>query len=110
MYDSYLQHLTEYWEKDTTLDRIDNDWNYCKENCKRSTRREQSKNTRVARIALIEWVKYSPRDLSEKCWIWLDAARNRIKLFNKWTLTVDGLLYIGSKKKRVQWIKANLSK
>lgn len=26
MYDSYLKHIEEFWEKDTTIDRIDNDW------------------------------------------------------------------------------------
>lgn len=41
---SYISHVCEYWEKDTTIDRIDVDWDYCKNNCKRSTMKEQQNN------------------------------------------------------------------
>lgn len=46
MYESYLEHCNKYWERQTTIDRIDVDWNYCKENCKRSTFDEQNHNKR----------------------------------------------------------------
>lgn len=44
MYPSYLKHVEEYGEKNTTIDRIDVDKSYCKENCKWSTLREQFNN------------------------------------------------------------------
>ena len=46
MYESYLEHCNQYWERQTTIDRIDVDWDYCKENCKRSTFDEQNHNKR----------------------------------------------------------------
>lgn len=46
MWQSYELHVKQYWEKDTQIDRIDVNWNYCKENCRRATRKEQSMNKR----------------------------------------------------------------
>ena len=47
MWVSYKNHVDEYWEKDTTLDRIDVNWNYCKENCRSATRMEQMHNRNI---------------------------------------------------------------
>lgn len=50
MHESYELHVAEFGESATTLDRIDNDGNYCKANCKWSTKYEQAKNTRKNRL------------------------------------------------------------
>lgn len=57
MYDSYMEHYNIYW-KDTTIDRIDNNWNYCKENCRWVTMKEQCKNRRNTIVYEKDWVKY----------------------------------------------------
>lgn len=44
MYESFIKHCEEFWKKDTTIDRINNDWNYCKGNCRWATRKEQAYN------------------------------------------------------------------
>ena len=54
MYNSYLQHVEEYGEKNTTIDRIDVNGNYCKENCKWATIEEQSYNKRNTRYIIME--------------------------------------------------------
>ena len=44
MYDTYLEHVRVYGESDTTIERIDVNKNYCKENCTWATYKEQANN------------------------------------------------------------------
>ena len=44
MYESYLKHVKEYGEKNTTIDRIDTNKGYYKENCRWATLQEQNDN------------------------------------------------------------------
>jgi hypothetical protein len=44
MYESYLWHQRLYPWRETSLDRIDVDWNYSKDNCRWATIKEQQNN------------------------------------------------------------------
>jgi len=46
MYNTYLEHVERFWEIDTTIERIDTNWNYCISNCTWKTRLEQQNNRR----------------------------------------------------------------
>lgn len=63
MYESYLIHISKFWEKDTTIERIDNNKDYCKENCRRATIKEQKRNTSRNRFYEYNWVKLCEQDV-----------------------------------------------
>ena len=52
MFVSYYNSLYKNWEKDTTIERINNNWNYCKKNCKWVTYKEQCVNRRIPKNSI----------------------------------------------------------
>jgi len=65
MYDSYVEHVKKYGERQTTIDRIDSSQNYKKGNCRWSTYKEQARNRKNNTLltikgetkTLAEWVE-----------------------------------------------------
>lgn len=55
---NFQKFVHDMWEKPewTSLDRIDNNWDYSKENCRRATRHQQNSNTRNNNKNV--WVSY----------------------------------------------------
>lgn len=80
MYKSYLEHIKIYWEQNTTIDRIDYNWNYNKDNCRWSTRLEQWNNKTTNLFIEYKWQKYSLKDLCRKLWknYWMILQRIQV--------------------------------
>lgn len=91
MYESYLRHVEKFWEEETTIDRIDSNWNYCKENCRRATRKEQNNNKNNLLYVTIDWIKYSAVEYSEKFNISRELATQRFYLYKQWRLSYKAL-------------------
>lgn len=79
MYESFLEHVEKYWRDNTTIERIDVNWNYCKENCKRATRLEQANNKTTTHKVCYKWKRYnSISDLARDVWVKYGLIRDRI--------------------------------
>jgi len=88
MYESYLKHVDKYWEYDTTLERIDVNWWYNKDNCKWATIEEQSNNKRNSHFECINWKRYTINQLSKLYNIPPTTICNRLK---RWLSIIDAL-------------------
>ena len=120
MYESYLKHCELYWEKNTSIDRINNDWNYCKENCRWATNKEQDYNKRINIYTTIDWKKYFSCDISSITWLCRQESWRRINKYNNWDITkeelfkkssyhrniaiVDGVKYTSNDIASIAWI------
>jgi hypothetical protein len=78
MYESYLVHKKEH-PKDTSLERIDNNKGYSKENCRWATMREQSKNRRTNRYFTYKGETLIIADWARKLGVSRQAVRYRIE-------------------------------
>lgn len=79
MYDTYNKHCLEFWQRNTTIERIDNNWNYSKQNCKWATPKEQSRNRRSNHKIVYKWQEYILCELAEKLWVKTFDIQNRIR-------------------------------
>ncbi len=84
MYESYLDHIKVHGAGDTTIERVDNNGNYCKENCRWATKAEQTRNTRnCTRITFNNETK-TASEWSKITGISRNTINQRLK--KKWTI------------------------
>lgn len=79
MHPSYIEHIKKYWESNTTIDRINPDWNYCKENCRRATIKEQGYNKKNTVKAVINWELKNSWDIMKELWVSRNTAIKYLK-------------------------------
>lgn len=74
-FETFYKDMKDWYKEWLQIDRIDNNWNYCKENCSWKTRKEQARNRRSTKS--YKWKCYA--EWSEILWICPSAVANRIK-------------------------------
>ena len=78
MYYSFINHVGDYGMNDTTLDRVDNNGNYCFDNCVWSTKLQQQNNTSNTKRYLYDGFMYTLTDLEQLTLLSRDCLRYRL--------------------------------
>lgn len=78
MHQSYLVHLKKYGERNTCLERINNNKGYSPSNCKWATYKEQAINRRSTRFIKYQGKKLTMTDLSKKLGVSLQLLKYRL--------------------------------
>lgn len=94
MYESYVEHVKQYWEENTSIDRINNNGNYCKENCRRATQKEQQNNRLNNSRLELDWVEYTPATFAEKFKISYESAKYRIRMYRNGEMSYETLTHV----------------
>ena len=78
---SFEEFFTDMGERPegTSLDRIDVNGNYCKENCRWATAKEQQENRRISIFVLIDGDKLTPSQYANMVGLTLSGANKKIR-------------------------------
>jgi len=79
MYESFKEATTIHGERKIQIERINNDGNYSRENCKWTTRKEQMRNTRNNNTLTVNGETKCLTDWAEKIGISYNALWKRLK-------------------------------
>ena len=76
--EEFVRDMWEWYKKWLSIDRIDVNWNYCKENCRWVDRLTQQNNRRDNIYIEIDWIRYNSIAFAEKYKVSKATASHRI--------------------------------
>lgn len=84
-FEDFYRDMWHGYRRWLQIDRIDVNWNYCKENCEWVTRSKQMRNTRNNRIITYMWKTMCMKDWADYLWIKQSTLSARINTY-KWDI------------------------
>jgi hypothetical protein len=97
-FENFFRDMWPTYKEWLTIDRINNDWNYCKDNCKRETIVNQVRNRRVT--VCFNWVPIAK--IAEDTWIKYSIIYNMLR---KWKMNILAQMQL----KQAKWLKAKVT-
>ena len=79
MWNEYEEHVKKHWEKQTSIDRIDNSKWYSKDNCRWVTLKEQGRNKTNNRIITFKWKSMTIAGWADSLWLKYNTLNERIR-------------------------------
>ena len=104
--EEFVRDMWEWYREWLTIDRIDVNWNYCKDNCRWASREEQQNNRRNNIYVEIGWVRYNSSEFAKKFWISKSIASHRICWYLHGRYSLDSITKYWKQKNRSCWKKA----
>ena len=81
----FYEDMIEWFADNLTLDRIDNNWNYCKSNCRWATKMQQANNRRSNTYLSYKWKNKTIEEWSRFLKIKSSTLRQRYFVY-KWSI------------------------
>lgn len=100
---SFYNDMSDTYQEWLSIDRIDWYWDYCKENCRWATMKEQQNNRKNNHIITYNWMSLTMKQRSEKLWINYRTLSTRI---NRDKISIEQSLqkYTKNLQKKIRYV------